>query len=327
MFRHAVRRVSVALLLCVLLPALVGWSNGPNGGDSFGTHDWVLYEANRLATADGVRWLDWNVAQPATDDPDTVLHDTYHHVYDVWSSSYGDAPTRVAELYAETVSELKAGDRVAASKNFGLLAHYYADINNPLHTDQVPEEESIHSAYELAAQTYTDEPNKNSAWVVSDGLRYVPDATAETEQAATTSHGSYQLLVSEFTAKGMDAQVLAITRQSLNRAANDLADLIYSAARDALLPPLQRPPDSTGTPALASESVTTSGSVAASRAVSGQGTASANTAPASTPSEPVQPASSSEGGQPQTLLFWAVMSAAFAAALFGALRARERGGR
>ena len=64
-------------------------------GNGFGTHDWVLYEANQLAESEGYFWLRTGAALRATDDPDTRLHDTYHHVYDVWGTTYGDAPDRV----------------------------------------------------------------------------------------------------------------------------------------------------------------------------------------------------------------------------------------
>jgi hypothetical protein len=319
--RQVARRVIAALLLCLLVPALAGWSNGPSGGDSFGTHDWALFQANRLATARGVRWLDWSVAQPVTEDPDTVLHDTYHHVYDIWGSTYGDAPSRVQTLYDETVQHLRNGDSAAASRSFGLLAHYYADICNPLHTDQCSAETAIHSKYELAAQTYSDQPNKNSAWVVPDGVRYVPNAAEEAQQAATSSHASYALLVSEFSAKGMDARVVAITTQSLNRAANDLADLMSSAASDAHLAPQG------GSQQSLDVSAPTSGSSATaedSSAASPQREASGGANAVSTSSESA-PGASSSGGPcaVQPLLFWAVVFAAFAGALFGVLRASK----
>jgi len=314
--RHALRRVAVALLACLLVPALVGWSNGPDGGQGFGTHDWILYEASRLAVAEGVTWLDWSVAQPVTDDPDMVLHDTYHHVYDIWGSAYGDAPTRVQALYDETVQDLRAGDRVSASRSFGLLSHYYSDICNPLHTDQCVAEEAIHSRYEQLAQTYTDQPDENREWVVPDGLQQITDVTAETEQAAATSHQSYVSLVTEFAAAGMDAQVVSITRMSLSRAANDLADLMFSAAHDAQL---QEPPAERAESDVASHAVVATPGSDIAQVPAGQDTASADATSlsASAESSPPVPAS---GAGPRVLLFWTVMSAAFGASLFGALQ-------
>jgi hypothetical protein len=327
MSREVAKRALAAFTLCLLALALSGWSNGLNGGDSFGTHDWVLYQANRLATAGGVRWLDWSVAQPATDDPDTVLHDTYHHVYDVWGSPYGDAPTRVQALYDETVRALHSGDREAASRSFGLLSHYYSDICQPMHTDQCPAENAIHSKYELAAQDYTDDPSGNVSWAVADGLVRVPDATAETVRAATSAHGSYSQLVSEFAARGMDAKVLAITRQSVNRAANDLADLLLSAERDSLAGTSMNPRGPIGTATLATQQVTVSATGAAAAVPSTVGTLPQAATSATLPSGSPDDASSGGGaGAIRTPLFWIVVSAAFASALFGALYARRAKG-
>ena len=51
------------------------------------------------------------------------------------------------------------------------MAHYYADICNPMHTDQCAEEDPIHSDYESDAQEYTDAVGENRAWVSYDGYK------------------------------------------------------------------------------------------------------------------------------------------------------------
>jgi hypothetical protein len=284
------------LCLCLTLPVLGGWSNGAQQGNGFGTHDWILSEANRLAVDGGVQWLDWAVAQPVTDDPDMVLHDTYHHVYDIWGSTYGDAPTRVQELYDETVAALRAGDRATASADFGLLSHYYSDICEPLHTDQSLPEEAMHDNYEQQAQTYTDEPGENSKWVVADGLQYVPDATLKTQEAAILAHESFAPLVSEYNANRRGPDVMATTEKSLDQAANGLADLMYSIARDAQV---------------------------ADQLQSGKRSDSA-TAPASvTTSALAVAAAPPAADQNLATMFWLISSAAFACALWGALGAKK----
>lgn len=95
----------------------------------------------------------------------------------------------------------------------------------------------MHGRYELAAQKWSDGPGENAAWVVPDGIARCGDVTKKTRDAAAFAHGSYATLVSEYVARGMDATVLAITRTSLDRAANDLADLIASAGMDAGVAP------------------------------------------------------------------------------------------
>ena len=217
-------------LAALLLPAVAqAWSNGDDQGNGFGTHDWVLQEAERLAAKQSAGWVKLSVALPKTDDPDTVFHDTYYHVYDVWgASTYGDAPKKVSEYYGKALAARKAGDWTAASKYAGLMAHYYADICNPIHTDQTVAEDKMHSSYETKAQTYTDSVGENRGWITYDGYKATSNVVAFTKTTATASHQYYSALVKGYNSGGMNATVLSITRKSLSRAANGLADLLVS---------------------------------------------------------------------------------------------------
>ena len=143
-----------------------------------------------------------------------MFHDTYYHVYDVWGSAYGDAPKKVAEYYAKALTARKAGDWTAASRYVGLMAHYYADICNPIHTDQTDAEDRMHSSYETAAQKYTDAKGENAGWVTFDGYQATTDVVAFTRTTATASHRSYSALVKGYNSGGMNATVLSITRKS-----------------------------------------------------------------------------------------------------------------
>jgi hypothetical protein len=218
--------VAVALALLALPAVAQAWCNGPSGADGFGTHDWILQEANRLAAGKGAGWVDLKVALPHTDDPDTVFHDFYYHVYDVWGSHYGNAPQKVAQYYAKALKARRAGDTAAASRYVGIMAHYFGDIGNPLHTDQCAAEKKIHSAYESDAQDYTDEVGENRAWVRFDGYTARTSVAGFTKKVAATSHTYYSTLVRDYTASGMSSAVLAITAKRLGAAANGLADLI-----------------------------------------------------------------------------------------------------
>jgi len=231
-----------ALALLLLLGALLSgtlaerahaWSNGGDGGNGFGTHDWVLYEANRLAESRGYHWLRLGAALRATDDPDTRLHDTYHHVYDVWGSTYGDAPERVQELFTQAVRHLRHGRPRAASVAFGLLAHYYADICNPTHTDSSALEDGMHSRHESAANTRTDAKGEHRSWVRVDGIQVRAGAYAPARRAAAYAHQYYWELVRTYSREGWVPSTATITRRCLSRAVNDLADLLVSARRAA----------------------------------------------------------------------------------------------
>jgi hypothetical protein len=220
--------IVVAVLALLAAPAVSrAWCNGPYGADGFGTHDWVLQEAERLAAGKGAGWVDLKVALPHTDDPDTVFHDFYYHVYDVWGSShYGDAPKKVALYYGKALAARRAGKIAAASKYVGIMSHYFADICNPLHTDQCAAEDKMHAEYERDAQRYTDAVGENRAWVTFDGYQPRASIVAFTQQAATASHRYYFTLVRNYNASGMSPAVLSITKKCLNAAANGLADLI-----------------------------------------------------------------------------------------------------
>jgi hypothetical protein len=231
-FRLAVLVSLVTLVLLLLPVSALAWSNGPSGANGFGTHDWVLKEANRLAATKSAGWVRLSVALPHTDDPDTVFHDTYYDVYDVWGSRYGNAPKKVAAYYAKALAARKAGNWTAASRYVGIMSHYYADICNPLHTDQCDAEDSIHSSYESDAQDHTDSPGENRSWVRFNGYDPATSVAGKTKTTAAASHKQYTSLVNGYVAGGMSsAAVISITAKSMNRAANGLADLIISIKR------------------------------------------------------------------------------------------------
>jgi hypothetical protein len=231
------RLVTVTLTICLValsLPAVAcAWSNGGDYGNGFGTHDWVLQEASRLAAQKGARWVVLRQALPHTDDPDTQFHDFYYHVYDVWGSShYGDAPKKVLEYYRKALAARKAGDRTAASRHVGVLAHYYADICVPLHTDQSAAEDKMHSRYERAAQVLTDSVGEHRSWISYDGYRATRDVLAFSKSTAAASHQYYAALVRGYNSAGMSPAVRTITRKRLNRAVNGLADLLVSITKN-----------------------------------------------------------------------------------------------
>ena len=232
MKKRVITAIVAAVLALVALPAVAqAWSNGPNGPNGFGTHDWILKEAVRLAAKKGAGWVNLRVALPHTDDPDTVFHDFYYHVYDVWGSHYGDAPKKVALYYGKALAARKAGNARAASRYVALMSHYFADICNPMHTDQCAAEESIHSRYESDAQKYTDQPGEHRAWVRFDGYRARTSVAGFTKKVAGVSHTHYFKLVNGYRASGMSAEILTITKKRLNAAANGLADLIIGIKR------------------------------------------------------------------------------------------------
>ena len=233
-FACAALALGLALGLWGALPATAwAWANGPQYGEGFGTHDWILYHADQSARRQGYDWVDWPTARSATDDPDMVLRDFYHHVYDRTGEPYGDAPSRVEALYRQAVDQLRGGDRIAASRTLGLLSHYLSDSANPLHTDQTPAEKGMHSRYEDAVDDVTDQPGAGAASLAPHTTAPNTDARGLTEQIAGTAHADYDALVSGFIADRNSPEVQAITERSLNAAVGGVADTIAGISADA----------------------------------------------------------------------------------------------
>jgi PKD repeat protein len=226
--------VGVMLVVMLGLATTVGaWSEGtdPNG---WGTHDWILKTANELAGKTGAGWVNMAVAQPVSDDPDTVYRDSGNHIYDNWGLlKMGTAPAAVRDHYAQAVSYLKAGNVDEASRQVALMAHYYDDIWNPFHTSYELSTLGVQSRYHTRYEA--DVLGHEPASVTWDGFTPVTDAAAATIAAADVSRTYFSILSNAYTsgsgygATGVDST----TKMLLGRAANGLADLIASIQADA----------------------------------------------------------------------------------------------
>jgi len=234
---HAATGGLVALTLLLSPAQAFAWGNGPGrSGNAFGTHDWILSEANRMAATQGATWVNTSVALPATDDPDTKLKDFSSHNYDRWGKKEGTADRLVAAYYSQAVGYLAAGNIDAASRSVGLLSHYYADINNPLNTDNAKAESRMHTKYDKAVDSRLNALGKNASWVTYDGYSHVGNPAALAISSARSAHGSYSTLVNQYNRRGYNNKtVRTITMRSVNRATNGLADIIVSIQEDAAL--------------------------------------------------------------------------------------------
>ena len=233
-----IARVAVGCLIPVAAIGLDGatalaWSNGVDGPDGYGTHDWILDQALG-ALGDRVDWVCPKVALRATDDPDTIdgldhASGTWWHVYDVWGEdTYGDAPEAAAVWYRITERRLRAGDECAASRALGIMAHLVGDIAQPMHTDGGEAEDRVHSAYESAVDSRSEIGDDDYEFHF-DGIDPASPRSG-TVALARQAHHFYRALVTIYDKRGYDARVHEITQRQLDRAANVLADLIASIA-------------------------------------------------------------------------------------------------
>jgi hypothetical protein len=137
-------------------------------GDGMGTHDYVLEQAIAQALRGGaeLHWLDAVAAQRATSDPDypTAIRNRFpsHGYYNGFG--YGTAPRDIGILYKEVAKAISKKDYVTASKKFGWIAHYVADITSPFHcatgaqTSKVPRNHwhVLHLSLELDLDYYME---------------------------------------------------------------------------------------------------------------------------------------------------------------------------
>jgi len=224
-----------ALLAGVLVfaPASPAFAWG-NRANLFGTHDWALAHAIGLAESRGVGWVDTKTALLASDDPDFVFADYYYHAYDIWGARYGDAPAMVADRYTDLVRALRSNDTTAASKAVGWMSHYYADLGQPLHTDDSAKEALVHGRYEYWLAREMTTVAAKPGWVTDDGDAYVSDPQKAAVQLAVKSHGLYSSLMNGYLLGSISSpRVQALSATTLDRTVNGLADLISSATADA----------------------------------------------------------------------------------------------
>lgn len=212
------------LLLVLQASPALAWSNGADGYNSYGTHDWIL---DRALDATNPEWVKRGVALRATDDPDSKdgldhASSPWWHVYDRWGSEYGGADEAAAVWFNRVESRLANGKRKAASRALGILAHIVGDVANPTHTDSSKKEESMHSAHEAAV----DRRIADFTFTYDGADSAKPAATVR--RLARQAHKKYWKLVNAYSAHGYNGTVNRITKRQLNRAANAVADLITS---------------------------------------------------------------------------------------------------
>jgi uncharacterized protein YhfF len=239
MRRIALITVIVIALLVVMAPdTALAWCNGParNGiaRNGYGSHDWILDHAITLAGASGA-WVHRMTALLATDDPDSQHTPAkYHHYFE--TGTCRGAPYMVAELYHDAIVAYRAGDMAAASKDLGLLSHYYSDILQPFHTTSAANAyEALHSQYERAVDSYQHTFQGASSWITPRPAIAVTDVRAKTVSAALYARSLFPALLASFKASHSvkKGTPLKVTKLVMSRAANDLADIIRGIAEGA----------------------------------------------------------------------------------------------
>ncbi len=238
MLRPAHRSIRTLVLSLLLVAGVAtpahAWSNGPDSGNGYGTHDWIVSQAIKVFDGSPPSWLDVNAALTATDDPDKDFYASNEHVF--YEQGYGrGAVDRITKYYHEALVAHAGGDDRKASIRFGWLAHYYGDILQPFHTNHAAlDRKASHKAYELLVDTDTRHSTDAEAWMTGDrSPQSIADVRTTAIAAAAYSRSRYTELYREFHAdeSRLNTQVKAITGSLLKRASSDLADVLYSIDR------------------------------------------------------------------------------------------------
>lgn len=223
--------LAATLSLGVAVPAAHGWGNGGGDGNTYGTHDWIMEHAMVQAGA-AASWVDTSTALLATDDPD---HESNKYKHQSWEHGiYGGAPQAVSDNYYSAVLAYGAGDTVTASRYLGALSHYYSDICNPFHSSYEATHRlgvKYHGDYERSLHKYTGKPGISPDWITPVARQPITNIRAKTLAAAAFTRPMYiplrqALRKMPTSAIDVTLTVRATTIASLDRAVNDLADII-----------------------------------------------------------------------------------------------------
>jgi len=170
--------------------------------------------------------------QPYIDDilwasmaPDIFIRDWENHEWNIHREP-GDttaAPTRIEALSQDILRDLRRepADIAAAAENIGLLSHYLADINQPLHTDDYADDNDwIHLQYEIDVNNHKLEFHYHPG-----GLRLRPDICQVAIDSARQANLYYQAIIDAYTEGDGYDRVRRLTSLNLQRAVSDIADV------------------------------------------------------------------------------------------------------
>ena len=148
-------RATAFLLVSIMLLAC----DSPAGAWSYHTHRKIVSDAlSFLPTSFQERFRPYkDLMMQGSTDPDMVIKDFMNHVYHVNSRSGHDSAERIGGLFRQAAQQLKErGPGPEAAYTMGLIAHYVADINQPLHTagsEADFAESDYHSRFEKDVQS------------------------------------------------------------------------------------------------------------------------------------------------------------------------------
>jgi hypothetical protein len=248
--RLTARVVGTLMLLAGLLASTVAttpvaaWTGNE---DEYATHDWLVDQAVRVL--DGrVDWLDVEAARLSSDDPDADKSAVLNHSYRE-TGIRGSAVQETAEHYhrafvlvgqareAEDAGNASEAEGLYhdASVEIGLMSHFITDVLQPFHAAYagLDDPHNYHHAYEmLVGNGMWRGKDWRPEWQpTSRSVSAISNSRTVAISAAAYSRSLFPSLMSHLEANraaSLDDREKDITRAVFRRAAQDLANLIWS---------------------------------------------------------------------------------------------------
>lgn len=158
-FSQQTRSLTARIAVLSLLAVFSLMCRMPAGAWSYHTHRKIVSDTLSFmpsAFQDRFRPFKDPMMQGSTD-PDSLLKDFMNHVYHVNRRNGHESASRIGDLCRQAAEQMKRGSPDAEiAYTLGLIAHYVADINQPLHTagsEADAEEGEYHGKFEKDVQS------------------------------------------------------------------------------------------------------------------------------------------------------------------------------
>jgi DNA uptake protein ComE-like DNA-binding protein len=199
------------------------------------------YHTHRKLTADAIRLMpeafqnEFSANKAAflkgSTDPDTLIKDFTNHVYHP-DGSMVDGLYRIQDLYTTATAMIRSGaEPEKTAYILGLMSHYIADLNQPLHTagsERNPDESEFHTRYERDLNSHLRElelPQANYRPVTSVEER-VKEMTGIANRDYSAIEQAYQ------GGKGL-SEVMEMSKRQLAASTCHIVDFWLGACREA----------------------------------------------------------------------------------------------
>lgn len=152
--------------------------------------------------------------------PDRVYRDFQNHIYD-FKTRKGGGIEKVRGKYYQIISLIRERKpwRLIAFE-LGVLSHYIADLNQPLHTSSSYEEKEFHSKYEKDAEQTV--PRKVKA------LNFISKPAYYIFNSARAAHFFYYDIEKSYNSKNGWRSVYSLTQKQVDKSVEDVANYWYS---------------------------------------------------------------------------------------------------